>query len=173
MLTLRQGLRMFTSSSVARMQGSPGYVNCVTLVGNIGPMQKGGKEGDNADKEGAKSYLRFSLAVDKPLSKAARESQTENDSSRTQWFSVVVFNPSLIKYAEKFDKGTKVFVQGSIQLSKYMSNNTEKLSVSIFADNIVPLSKKKQQAESEEAEDEAENNSKENQSKQKKTIKDI
>ena len=70
-----------------RIQASHGYVNSVTLIGNVGSVTRP----DEADVE-SKRPVKISLALEKPTKK------TEAGEKRpTQWFNVVIFRPNLTK----------------------------------------------------------------------------
>jgi len=142
-----------------RLQLTPGYVNQVTLVGNVGsitgtapPTGDKDAEGSEGGEEGKSSKpVRISLAVDRPQSRAALAAKEKKS---TQWFNVVIFKPSLQRFAlNNFEKGTKVFVSGSLNTSSYIKDNVEKTSVSVIADDITFMSFKKKEEGHEETED--------------------
>ena len=94
-----------------RLQLTPGYVNQVTLVGNVGsitgtapPTGDKDAEGSEGGEEGKSSKpVRISLAVDRPQSRAALAAKEKKS---TQWFNVVIFKPSLQRFAlNNFEKG--------------------------------------------------------------------
>jgi single-strand DNA-binding protein len=91
-----------------------GSVNKVILVGNLGKdpeartMQSGGK------------VVSFSLATSESWSDRASGERKE----KTQWHRVVIFNEKLGEIAEKYlRKGSKAYVEGSIESRKYTDNS--------------------------------------------------
>ena len=95
-----------------RLQATSGYVNQVTLVGNVGNITGldsiAGGGGEEGGADGAKP-VRLSLAVEKPAPRtaaAAPQQSGEFKKRPVQWFNIVVFKPSLQKYvASSIEKG--------------------------------------------------------------------
>lgn len=119
-----------------------GSVNKVILIGNVGKdpevraMQNGGK------------VVNLSLAT----SETWRDKNTQERQEKTEWHRIVVFNDKLGEVVEKYvQKGTKLYVEGSLQTRKWTDNaGVEKYSTEIvlqkFRGEINILSAGKQAA---------------------------
>jgi len=99
-----------------------GSVNKVILVGNLG-----------ADPE-----IRRSAAGDAIASFRMATSETWKDresgerKERTEWHTVVVFNPQLAEVAEKFLKtGAKVYVEGQLATRKWEKDGIERYTTEV------------------------------------------
>ena len=58
----------------------------------------------------------------------------------TDWFRVSVFGDRAERAAEQFRKGMKVFVEGRLKTSEYVSKDNEKrFSLDVSADNVINL----------------------------------
>jgi single-strand DNA-binding protein len=58
----------------------------------------------------------------------------------TDWFRVSVFGDRAERVADQFRKGMKVFVEGRLKTSEYMSKDNEKrFSLDVSADNVINL----------------------------------
>lgn len=91
-----------------------GSVNKVILVGNLGadPEIKAMPSGDRMAK--------FPLAT----SETWRDRQSGERREKTEWHNVVIFNENLAKVAENYlKKGSKVYVEGSLQTRKWQDQN--------------------------------------------------
>ncbi len=91
-----------------------GSVNKVILIGNLGrdpevrSMQNGGK------------VVTLNLAT----SESWNDRQSGQRQERTEWHRVVIFNDNLGQVAEKYlRKGSKVYVEGSLQTRKWTDQN--------------------------------------------------
>jgi len=89
-----------------------GSLNKVTLLGNLGSdpqvrtMQSGQK------------VVTFSLAT----SDQWKDKNTGEKKEQTEWHRVVVFQPNLAEVAERMlQKGTKVFVEGTLRTRKWQN----------------------------------------------------
>ena len=105
-----------------------GSINKVTLIGNLG-----------RDPE-----VRFSQSGDKIANISIATSETWNDKAsgerkeKTEWHRVVIFNKFLADIAEKYlKKGSKVYVEGSIQTRKWTDNSgIEKYTTEVVLGNF-------------------------------------
>ncbi len=87
-----------------------GSVNKVILVGNLGadPEIRRSASGD--------AVASFRMAT----SESWKDKESGERKERTEWHSVVVFNPQLAEVAEKYlKKGAKVYVEGQQQTRKW------------------------------------------------------
>jgi single-strand DNA-binding protein len=100
-----------------------GSVNKVILVGNLGrdPEVRRLTSGD--------PVVNLSIAT----SESWRDKATGERKEKTEWHRVVIFNENLAKVAEQYlKKGSKVYVEGSLQTRKYTDKDgTEKYSTEI------------------------------------------
>lgn len=116
-------------------------INKVTLVGSLGQDPEI-KTTQNGDK-----IATFSLAT----SESWKDKSTGERKSLTQWHKVVVYNENLANVVEQYaEKGTKLYVEGSLQYSKYTGNDGVEKSitqvvVSKFKGEIQILSFKEEQ----------------------------
>ena len=89
-------------------------VNKVILLGNVGNNPK-----INTTQNG-KKIASFSLAT----SEKWVDKQTNEKREVTQWHNIVVFSDGLVGIIEKYiKKGTKLFVEGSLQTRKWTGND--------------------------------------------------
>ncbi len=89
-----------------------GSVNKVVLVGNLG------REPEIRHTNAGKKIASFSLATS-DVWKDANGGRQE----KTEWHRVVVFNPSTADFVERYlKKGSKVYVEGSLQTRKWTDN---------------------------------------------------
>ena len=111
-----------------------GSVNKVVLVGNLG------REPEIRHTNTGKKIASFSVATSDVWKDANGERQ-----EKTEWHRVVVFNPSTADFVERFvKKGSKVYVEGSLQTRKWTDNSgqdkyTTEVVVSNFKGEIVLL----------------------------------
>lgn len=87
-----------------------GSVNKVILIGNVGkdPEVRSGQDGSK--------IVNFSLATSETWNDRASGERKE----RTEWHRVVVFNDRIADVVEKYvRKGSKVYVEGSLQTRKW------------------------------------------------------
>ena len=100
-----------------------GSLNRVMLIGNLGrdpevrAMQNGGK------------VCTLSLAT----SETWKDKNSGERKEKTEWHRVVVFDDRLVDVAEKYlKKGSKVYVEGSLQTRKWTDKNgVEKYSTEV------------------------------------------
>jgi single-strand DNA-binding protein len=91
-----------------------GSVNKVILVGNLGrdPEIRSTQDGTRV------ANLRIAT------SETWRDKVSGERRERTEWHSVVIFNERLSEIAEKYlRKGSKVYVEGSLQTRKWTDNS--------------------------------------------------
>lgn len=99
-----------------------GSVNKVILIGNLGrdpevkSFQSGGK------------VCNLSIAT----SETWKDRTSGERKERTEWHRVVVFNENLIGVAERFlKKGSKVYLEGSLETRKYEKDGRETYTTEI------------------------------------------
>jgi single-strand DNA-binding protein len=101
-----------------------GYLNQVQLIGNLGRDPEVHVTG-SGDK-----IVNLSLATTKSWTERASGEKRE----RTEWHRVVIFSDGLAGVVEKYlQKGSKIFVQGSLQTRKW----TDSASVERYSTEIV------------------------------------
>lgn len=89
-------------------------VNKVILLGNVGGDPK-----INTTQNG-KKIASFSLAT----SEKWKDKNSSEAREKTEWHRVVVFSDGLVGIIEKYiKKGTKLFVEGSLQTRKWSGND--------------------------------------------------
>ena len=100
-----------------------GSVNKVILVGNLGQDPKI-RHTKNSNK-----IANLSIAT----SESWKDKQTGERREKTEWHRVVIFNEHLANVAEKYlRKGSKVYVEGSLQTRKWTGNDgVEKFSTEV------------------------------------------
>jgi single-strand DNA-binding protein len=87
-----------------------GSVNKVILVGNLG------KDPEVRSSQDGTKIVNFSLATSETWNDKASGERKE----RTEWHRVVVFNERIADVVEKYvRKGSKVYVEGSLQTRKW------------------------------------------------------
>jgi single-strand DNA-binding protein len=89
-------------------------VNKVILLGNVGgdPVIRSTQDG--------KKIATFSLAT----SEKWKDKNSSEAREKTEWHRVVVFSDGLVGIIEKYiKKGTKLFVEGSLQTRKWTGND--------------------------------------------------
>jgi len=98
-------------------------VNKVILLGNVGgdPVIRSTQDG--------KKIATFSLAT----SEKWKDKNSSESREKTEWHRVVVFSDGLVGIIEKYiKKGTKLFVEGSLQTRKWTgSDGVEKYTTEI------------------------------------------
>ena len=99
-------------------------INKVILLGNVGgdPVIRSTQDG--------KKIATFSLAT----SEKWKDKSSSESREKTEWHRVVVFSDGLVGIIEKYiKKGTKLFVEGSLQTRKW----TDKSGVEKYTTEIV------------------------------------
>ena len=102
----------------------PGSVNKVILLGNLG------QDPDVRTMQNGKKVCTFSVAT----SDSWKDKDTGEKKEKTEWHRVVVFNEGLVGVVENYiKKGTKVYVEGSLQTRKWTEDKgTEKYTTEII-----------------------------------------
>jgi single-strand DNA-binding protein len=121
-------------------------LNRVTLIGRVGrtPEQRGNAENP---------CLIFPLATNLVYRKADGERMVKTD-----WHRVAVFSPGLRDHvASRIEKGDRLLVEGSISYMRYINNENKPVnSVSIKAEEIMFLGRRRGTNREEEEEEEEE-----------------
>jgi single-strand DNA-binding protein len=91
-----------------------GSVNKVILIGNLG------KDPEIRRTQDGRPIANLRIAT----SDTWRDKATGERREKTEWHSVVIFNENLCKIAEQYlKKGSKVFVEGSLQTRKWQGQD--------------------------------------------------
>lgn len=100
-------------------------MNSVILIGRLtrDPELKFGQSG--------KAYSRFSLAVDRPFQKG-----------ETDFINCVAFGKTAELIGEYLRKGSKVGVQGSLQMNRYEMNGEKRTSYDVIVNQVEFLESK-------------------------------
>ncbi|XP_059166911.1 single-stranded DNA-binding protein, mitochondrial-like [Physella acuta] len=114
-------------------------LNKVTLLGRVGrdPETRGSEE---------HPALIFPLATNATYRKSNGELMTKTD-----WHRVCVFKPSLREnVATRINRGDRILIEGSLSYQRYLDDSKREQTVtSVIADNIVFLSRRAVQNDSE------------------------
>ena len=90
-----------------------GSVNKVILIGNLG------RDPEVRHTQDGSPIVQLSIAT----SDTWKDRATGERRERTEWHRVVIFNEHLCKVAENYlKKGSKVYVEGSLQTRKWTDN---------------------------------------------------
>src|SRR6201993_4243133 len=93
-----------------------GSVNKVILVGNLG------KDPEIRRTQDGRPIANLSVAT----SETWRDKATGERRERTEWHRVVIFNEGLSRIAEQYlKKGSKVYLEGSLQTRKWQAQQGE------------------------------------------------
>ncbi len=105
-----------------------GSVNKVILVGNLG------KDPEVRNTQAGQKIVNFALATSESWTDKASGERKE----RTEWHRVVVFNERIADVAERFlRKGSKVYVEGSLQTRKWTDQaGQEKYATEVVIDRF-------------------------------------
>jgi len=91
-----------------------GSINKVILVGNLGADPE-----IRATKDG-REIANLSVAT----TDSWKDKNTGEKKEKTEWHRVVIFSPSLVGIAKQYlKKGSKLYVEGSLQTRKWTDNN--------------------------------------------------
>jgi single-strand DNA-binding protein len=115
---------MMSGQSTSRREADmAGSVNKVILVGNVG------KDPEVRNSQDGSKIVNFSLATSETWNDKASGERKE----RTEWHRIVVFNDRIGDVVEKYvRKGTKVYVEGSLQTRKWTDQSgTEKYTTEV------------------------------------------
>ena len=95
-------------------------INKVILLGNVGgdPVIRSTQDG--------KKIATFSLAT----SEKWKDKSSNEAREKTEWHRIVVFSEGLVGIIEKYvKKGSKLFVEGSLQTRKWKNNDSIEKSI--------------------------------------------
>lgn len=100
-----------------------GSVNRAIILGNVG------KDPEIRSMQNGKSVASFIVAT----SESWKDKNTGERKENTHWHNVVVFSEGLVRVVERYlHKGSKVYLEGSIQTRKWTDKNgVEKYSTEI------------------------------------------
>ncbi|ATO56879.1 single-strand DNA-binding protein [Bartonella sp. 1-1C] len=85
-------------------------LNKVTLIGYLGADPEGKMMPSGAE------IVNFQLAT----SQSYTDKETHQKIKKTEWHSVVIFNPQLAKIALQYlNKGSKIYLEGQLQTRKW------------------------------------------------------
>lgn len=99
-----------------------GSVNKVIIVGNVG------KDPEIRTLNSGERVANLSVAT----SESWRDKATGERKEKTEWHRVTVFNDNIVKVIESYvQKGTTVYVEGSLQTRKYEQGGVEKYTTEI------------------------------------------
>ncbi|WP_375632569.1 MULTISPECIES: single-stranded DNA-binding protein [unclassified Bartonella] len=89
-------------------------LNKVTLIGRLGADPESKTMNSGAE------IVNFRMAT----SESYTDKNTHQKVEKTEWHSVVIFNPHLAKIALQYlNKGSKVYVEGKLQTRKWQDKN--------------------------------------------------
>lgn len=99
-------------------------INKVILVGNVG------KDPEIRTMSNSKQVASFSLAT----TETWMDRSTNERINKTEWHNIVVFNEGLIKVVQNYvHKGSKLYIEGSIQTRKWTdANNNDRYTTEII-----------------------------------------
>ncbi|EJF82618.1 single-stranded DNA-binding protein [Candidatus Bartonella washoeensis] len=94
-------------------------LNKVTLIGRLGA------DPESKTMTSGAEVVNFRMAT----SESYTDKKTNQKIERTEWHSVVVFNPHLAKIALQYlSKGSKVYIEGKLQTRKWKDKNGSEYS---------------------------------------------
>lgn len=110
-------------------------LNKIQLIGNLG------RDPEMRFTPSGKPVTEFSLAVN-------RRRRGENDAEETDWFRVICWD-RLAEIADQFlTRGTKVFVEGRLQIRRYTSNEgQERTAIEVVANDLLILTPRGERGE--------------------------
>ncbi|WP_375637036.1 single-stranded DNA-binding protein [Bartonella sp. AP152HLJHH] len=89
-------------------------LNKVTLIGRLGATP------ESKTMNSGTEVVNFRMAT----SESYTDKNTHQKVEKTEWHSVVIFNPHLAKIALQYlNKGSKVYVEGKLQTRKWQDKN--------------------------------------------------
>ena len=99
-----------------------GSVNKVILVGNLG------RDPEVRHSQAGAKIVNFSLAT----SETWKDKNTGERREKTEWHRVVIFSEGLARIAESYlRKGSKVYIEGSLQTREYEKDGIKRYSTEI------------------------------------------
>lgn len=117
-------------------------LNKVTLIGRLGANPESKTMTSGAE------IVNFSIAT----SESYTDKKTNQKIDKTEWHSIVVFNPHLAKIALQYlHKGSKVYIEGKLQTRKWQDKNgydryTTEIVLSQYKGELHLLDAKKEQS---------------------------
>ena len=100
-----------------------GSVNKVILIGNLG------KDPESRSFQNGGKVVSFSLATSETWNDRGSGERRE----KTEWHNVVIRNEKLAELAERYlKKGSKVYIEGSVQSRKYEAGGQERYITEII-----------------------------------------
>ncbi len=91
-----------------------GSVNKVILIGNLG------RDPEIRNTQNGQKIANFSIAT----SESWKDKSTGERREKTEWHRIVVFSEGLASIVERFlKKGSKVYIEGSLQTRKWTGND--------------------------------------------------
>jgi single-strand DNA-binding protein len=91
-----------------------GSINKVILIGNLGA------DPEIRSTQDGREIANISIAT----TESWKDKTTGERKDKTEWHRVVIFSPSLVDIAKKYlKKGSKVFLEGSLQTRKWTDNS--------------------------------------------------
>lgn len=102
-------------------------VNKVIIIGNLGkdPEIRSTQEGNEI----------ANLAI--ATGESWKDKRTGERKEKTEWHKVVIFNAHLIAVCKNYlKKGSKVYIEGSLQTRKWMKDNVEMFTTEIVLQNF-------------------------------------
>ena len=103
-------------------------INKVILVGNVG------QDPEVRSTQDGREIVNFSLAT----SESWKDKTTGEKRDKTEWHRVVVFSQGLVGIVKNYvKKGTKIYLEGSLQTRKWTDNaGVEKFTTEIVLQNF-------------------------------------
>ncbi len=103
-------------------------INKVILVGNVG------QDPEIRSTSDGREIANFSLAT----SESWKDKNSGEKKEKTEWHRIVVFSPGLAGIVKNYvKKGTKVYVEGSLQTRKWTDNQgVEKYTTEVVLQNF-------------------------------------
>ena len=105
-----------------------GSINKVILIGNLG------RDPEVRFSQDGKKIVNFSIAT----SESWKDKSSGERREKTEWHRIVVFSDGLAGIAERFlKKGSKVYVEGTLQTRKWTGNDgIEKYTTEVVLQNF-------------------------------------
>jgi len=117
-------------------------LNKVSLIGHLG------KDPEIRSTQGGKNVVNFSLAT----SEGYANKQTGEDTSRTEWHSIIAWEKLADIVGSYLKKGSLVYVEGRIQSREYEDKQgVKRKAFEIVAREIIMLDSRKDAAQSQPA----------------------
>ena len=107
-------------------------VNKVIIVGNLG------NDPESRIANNGNAITNISVAT----SESWKDKTTGQKQERTEWHRVTFFNRLAEIAAQYLNKGSKVYIEGSLRTSKYQKNGVDHYSTDIIASSMQMLDSK-------------------------------